>query len=407
MNRLFNIIVSAALVSFAPSCGNRGDNGNEHGHDHGEEMGHGHIEGEEHSHRHAEEHGGEHEGAIEFSREQAEAAGLRTEIAAPRGFSGVFRTGGEILPALGDEATVTATASGIVSFSIDRNSRTRLVPGAKVLNGSTLMWVSAKEMPDGDPAGKAEAAYIAAKKEYERASSLAATGAVSQKALEQAELAFKNALAEYEAFKDRYGDNGVELKSKMTGYVKQLLVNEGDYVSAGQPVAVITQNRYLQLRADVPERYFGRIASVSGANFRPSYSSATYSVKNLGGRKVSAGKASASGTFYIPVIFEFPNTGDFLPGAYADVYLIDSYEDNVISVPESALTEEQGVYFVYIKVCEEDYKKQEVKTGRSDGIRREILSGIDEGDEVVVEGVFQVKLASVSGVVPEGHSHNH
>ena len=71
------------------------------------------------------------------------------------------------------------------------------------------------------------------------------------------------------------------------------------------------------------------------------------------------------------------------------------------------MLEEQGVYSVFVKVCESESRKREVRTGRTDGLRREILSGLNEGDEVVTAGTGQVRLASMSGVVPEGHSHNH
>ena len=37
----------------------------------------------------------------------------------------------------------------------------------------------------------------------------------------------------------------------------------------------------------------------------------------------------------------------------------------------------------------------------------EIVSGITGGEKVVTEGAVFVKLASNSGAIPEGHSHNH
>ena len=43
----------------------------------------------------------------------------------------------------------------------------------------------------------------------------------------------------------------------------------------------------------------------------------------------------------------------------------------------------------------------------SDGSRTAILHGLHGGEQVVVAGVYQVKLAALSGVVPEGHSHEH
>ena len=149
----------------------------------------------------------------------------------------------------------------------------------------------------------------------------------------------------------------------MAGYITQVIVNDGDYVEAGQPIAVVSQNNRLQLRADLPEKYWSSANRIYSANFKPSYASETFSLKNLGGRLISAGRTAAKGTFYIPVIFEFNNAGNFVPGAFCDIYLIEGQKDNVISVPETALTEEQGVYFVYLKVCETEYKKQEVKIG--------------------------------------------
>ena len=354
---------------------------------------HNHAGSDGHDHAESTAHGQSHApGIIEFSAVQAETAGLRTETVKAGPFSQAVKVSGEILPAQGDEITVVATTSGIVAFSNGltsrsavmpvsqasgpisqpsaqafRTVRTALVPGARITSGTSLAWISSRNMAEGDLALKAKATLDAAAREYERASALVESGAISRKEFEQAQL---------------------------------------DYVNAGQPLLTITRNRLLQLRADVPQKYYAALRNVSDANFRPAYSDETYSIKALGGRLVSAGR-SAAGTFYIPAIFEFSNTGDFVPGSYSDIYLIGSREDGIISVPESALLEEQGVYSVFVKVCESEYRKREVRTGRTDGLRREILSGLNEGDEVVTAGTGQVRLASMSGVVPEGHSHNH
>jgi multidrug efflux pump subunit AcrA (membrane-fusion protein) len=54
---------------------------------------------------------------------------------------------------------------------------------------------------------------------------------------------------------------------------------------------------------------------------------------------------------------------------------------------------------------EEGYKKQEVMLGQNNGERVQILSGLKNGDKVVTKGVYQVKLAATSSVMPEGHAH--
>lgn len=362
-----------------------------------------HDEREEHAeHKH-----GHAAGVVEFSAERAAAAGLETEKVTPGTFGAVIRTSGEILPAQGDEAVVVATTSGTVTLGGRAfGNAASILPGTKIAKGQILAVISAREMADGDPIAKSRAAYEAARKEFERAGELLKSNAVSRKAYEQAEKEYGQAKAEYDAINGKASDKGLSVTSPLTGYVKQLFVSEGEYVTAGQPIAEVTMNRRLQLRADLPEKYWAEAGRMTGANFKPSYSDTAYNVKNLGGRMVAAGRASADGSFYIPVIFEFNNAGNFIPGAFCEIYLIEGQRENIISVPETALVEEQGVYSVYVKVCSDEYRKQEVKTGESDGIRREIVSGLKDGDEVVTRGAYQVKLASVSGTIP-GHTHNH
>ena len=341
-----------------------------HSHDAHDHEGHSHDSHDEHAHE---------PGVVEFTEERAKAAGLETEMVKGGAFSAVIRTSGD---------------------------QSRLLPGSRVAEGQAIAVISAKNMADGDPVAKSAAAYEAAKKEFERAESLIKVNAISQKAYDQAKKEYETTKAEYDAYASKAGAKGLSLMSPMTGYVKEVLVNEGDYVTSGQPVAIVSQNRRLQLRADLPEKYWASANRIIGANFRPSYSEETYSVKNLGGRMISAGRSAAQGSFYIPVIFEFNNTGNFIPGAFCEMYLIEGQKDNVISVPETALIEEQGVYSVYVKICKTEYRKQEVKIGESDGLRRETLKGLNEGDEVVTVGAYQVKLASVASAIP-GHSHEH
>lgn len=369
-----------------------------HSHDAHNHEGHSHDSHDEHAHE---------PGVVEFTEERAKAAGLETEIVKGGVFSAVIRTSGEILPAQGDETAVVATTSGVITLGDKAaGNKSRLLPGSRVAEGQAIAVISAKNMADGDPVAKSAAAYEAAKKEFERAESLIKVNAISQKAYDQAKKEYETAKAEYDAYASKAGAKGLSLMSPMTGYVKEVLVNEGDYVTSGQPVAIVSQNRRLQLRADLPEKYWASANRIIGANFRPSYSEETYSVKNLGGRMISAGRSAAQGSFYIPVIFEFNNTGNFIPGAFCEVYLIEGQKENIISVPETALIEEQGVYSVYVKICKTEYRKQEVKIGESDGLRREILKGLNEGDEVVTVGAYQVKLASVASAIP-GHSHEH
>ena len=168
----------------------------------------------------------------------------------------------------------------------------------------------------------------------------------------------------------------------------------------------ITQNRRLFLRADVSEKYYPYLRTIGSANFCTPYNNKVYTLKGLNGRLLSYGKASGDNGYYVPVTFEFDNKGDIIPGSFVEIFLLSSPMENVIALPHTALTEEQGSFFVYLQVDEEGYKKQLVTLGADNGERVQILSGIKAGDKVVTQGAYQVKLAGATNAIP-AHSHEH
>lgn len=407
MKHLFTGMLLAFLLG---ACGNHEGHNHEHdghdheaeGHNHQEEAAHGHEDHEHEGHNHeaeAESHAG-HSDEIILSKEKAAAAGVTAEVVQPGTFYNVITTNGHILAAQGDETVVTANVAGIVSF--DRP----VTEGMQVSKNGTLFTLVSEHLQDGDPVKRARIAYETAKEELERAEKLVEQKIVSQKDFNSIKERYENACIAYEALAPNAGQKGVAIKAPIGGYLKSCLVKEGDYVSVGQPVASITQNRKLYLRADVSERYYGVLSTIRSANFKPSYSEETFSLKELDGRLLSYGKATDDAAYYIPVTFEFANRGNIVPGAFAEVYLLSDERQNVISLPVSAITEEQGLNFVYIQLDETCYKKQEVTLGCTDGNRVEITSGLKGGESVVTQGAIHVKLASASNAIP-AHSHSH
>ncbi|NDV65633.1 efflux RND transporter periplasmic adaptor subunit [Bacteroides sp. 224] len=370
--------------------------GCDHDHDHDQE--HNHDHDHDHNHGHSHEEGNSDE--IVLSKEKAEAAGVKSAVIKPGTFNQVIKTSGQVLAAQGDEATAVATVAGVVSF------RNRLLEGMSVNKGSSLLTVSAKNMVDGDPIQKARVTFEKAQKEFERMQALVKNKIVSEKDFNQAELEYQNARISYEAVAKNHSTGGQMIISPITGFVKNILVKEGDYVEVGQPVVSITQNRKLFLRAEVSEKYYSHLHTISSANFKTPYNNAVYQLNDLGGRLLSFGKAAGDNSYYVPVTFEFDNKGDILPGSFVEIYLLSSPINNVISLPHSALTEEQGSFFVYQQLDDECYKKQEVTLGADNGESIQILTGISAGERIVTHGAYQVKLASASNVLP-AHSHEH
>lgn len=344
----------------------------------------------------------EHSNEIVFTKQQAEAIGLKVEEVVPETFRQVIKTSGQIVSAQGDETTIVATSNGIVSFTNPSISE-----GAAIKAGEAIVTISSSNILEGDPVIKAKIAYETAQKEFQRAGELMKDNLISIKDYEQIQSRYEIAKTVYEAQASNITADGIMITSPINGYIRNRLVSQGEYVSVGQPVASVSKNSRFQLRAEVSENYFKDLKNISDANFKTAYDNRVYKLSELNGRLLSFGKTSGGQSFYIPVTFEFDNSGDIITGSYADVYLLSVPVENVISVPVSAITEEQGMFFVYIQLDDEGYEKQEVTVGQNNGERVQIISGLEEGDKIVTKGAYHIKLAAISSIIPEGHGHSH
>lgn len=401
---------SALLISLSACGSGTSHDKHEHAHEHAENEAHAHEHEDAHDHEaevdgahvHDEHAEGEaaHGDEIILTPEKAKAAGVVVKDIQPSTFRQVIRTSGEVLAAQGDEATVVATTAGIVSFP------TPMVEGKSVGKGSNLMVVSARNLAEGEPAERARIAYEAAKDEYDRAQKLVDSGIVSKKEFATIKETYENARLGYEALVFQAGKTGQRILAPISGYVKTCLVKEGDYVTVGQPLMTLTQNRRLFLRAEVSERYYKYLSGVVSANFKTPYDDRVYALDELHGRVLSYGKSTDDSLFYLPITFEFDNRVDVVPGSYVEIYLLSGEMKDAMVLPKTAITEEQGVNFVYLQVDAEGYKKQEVKLGADNGREVQVLSGVHAGDKVVVEGAYHVKLASASNAIP-AHTHEH
>lgn len=372
-----------------------------HKHEHEE----GHVHGAE-PHSHSEdEHTASpspHTDEIIFTKAQAEKTDFKVEEVQPKTFQQVIKTTGQVLPAPGDEAVIVATSNGVVSFN-----NKRLSEGAAVHKGETVFTIMSKNIAEGDHYSKIKAGYERARAEYQRAESLVKDKIISQREYEAVKLEYENAKIAFDAVSGNRTANGVGVTSPLQGFVKNILVKEGEYITVGQPLATVSQNKRLVLRAEVSEKYYHTLKNINSANFKTPYDNKVYVLSELNGRILSFGKGSNSGSFYIPVSFEFDNKGEVVPGAFVEVFLLAGAQENTLTLPVSALTNEMGVFYVYVQLDEEGYRKQEVTVGGNNGKEVQILKGLHAGDRVVTRGAYQVKMASASGAIPHGHSHEH
>lgn len=339
------------------------------------------------------------DGLIVLAHDQVVKLGVESTVIRPGEFSEILKVSGEISAMPGSEGVVAARQAGIVKFAPGISA------GMEVSAGRPIATVSARGMSGGDPVEAARVAYQAAKRELDRLSPLHKEGIVSTRDYNAALQRVDEARV---AMGTASGGGGSAATSPVSGVITSLDVVDGQYVEAGQTIATLSSNNALTLRADLPESAAPRLHEITGARFRPSYSDEVTDVLEAGGQMISSTPMSGSAKGYIPVYFSLPKgKGELINGSYCEVFLLGAPRRDVIAVPEGSLSEQQGKYFVYVEEEPGHYEKRPVALGPTDGLRREILSGVRAGDKVVSKGMAFVKLAETSGAVPEGHSHSH
>jgi RND family efflux transporter MFP subunit len=343
--------------------------------------------------------------SIAFTKEQSWKIDFATELPVSAPFGQVIKTTALVENSPDEEELIAAKTSGIVRFA-----NKLLTEGQGVSAGQNLFIVSADELADNNSAtrfAEVKNNYEKAKSDFERMTELAKEKIISEKELLEGRTNYENAKAAFDNLNSHFNPKGQTVKSTKSGFIKQLFAQNGQFVEAGQPLVSVTKNQKLILRANVQQKYAPALALVNSAILRIPGSGQTFTLEELGGKILSYGKSAQSGHFLIPVVLQVNNTGIFTPGAFAEVFLKADGGAPALVVPNPAIMEEQGNYFVFVQVNPELFEKREIVPGNSDGQRTEIRSGLGTENRVVTRGAVLVKLAQSSGArdAHSGHVH--
>ena len=252
-----------------------------------------------------------------FTKEQSWKTTFSTGYPVRKPFGQVIKTTAQIQSAQGDEALVTSKTSGVISLSVNG-----ITEGINVSNGQALLTIKGSGFAENNSAvrfAEAQNNFEKASADYERARLLAEDKIVSEKQLLEVKTQYENARSVYENLKQNFNASGQTVSSPITGFVKQLFVRNGQYVETGQPIAVISQNKSMLLRAEVQQKYARYLMSIATANLRTIEDNKTYTLEELNGKVLSVGKSTTTDNFLIPVTLQINNVGSFVPGGFVEI----------------------------------------------------------------------------------------
>ncbi len=252
----------------------------------------------------------------------------------------------------------------------------------------------------------AEVALAEVREQYRRAENMAKAGLISQEELDakQAQLDTAEVVLEKEAVRLKYKtiDNArhryeraqTELKeaqlrlqfttvsAPITGVVSQREVEQGQFIQKNQHLLTMVNPSWLLARTFLPEKFSSRVIVGQDAYVE---TEALQEARFAGEVKLISPVVEAeSGTFKVTI--ELSNPPPTLkPGMFATVLIRVATREQTLVIPKRALTLDSSQPTVF-RFEKGRARRVALKVGLTDNNRVEVLSGLSEGDEVIVVG---------------------
>jgi RND family efflux transporter MFP subunit len=198
----------------------------------------------------------------------------------------------------------------------------------------------------------------------------------------------------------------LELRAPIAGIVNRLHASVGEMVAPNTAVVHLIDPSMVWIEARIPEIHLGRLDTGIDTLYERLDALGIYRViENRSG--VYLGLEVDPQTRTAPITFEVQNGVDPLRiGQSVRLHVGTARAEQALALPDAAIVEEAGRPVAFIQVSGETFEKRELVLGIRDGPWVQVLEGVAEGERVVTEGAYVVRLASVSSVLPaHGHAH--
>ena len=236
---------------------------------------------------------------------------------------------------------------------------------------------------DNSSLAQAKAQYENAKTSFERSDELYKFGGESKAAWESVKTQYEVAKLTYENLLEN-----TTLVSPISGVITARNYDNGDMVG-GQPIFVVQQISPAKVIINVSENLYSYLKKGMPVSIElDALPEQTFEGKI---HRITPSIDAATHTFPVEIII--PNGKEQIkPGMYARVTMKYGTRPNVV-VPDRAVVKMlgSGDRFIYVYKADGTVSYQKVELGRRMNDKYEILSGIADGDEVVVTGQAALK----------------
>lgn len=242
-----------------------------------------------------------------------------------------------------------------------------------------------------------DAEYNAAKAQYERLRGIA--DIVAKKDLTEAKARFETAAKNKRLFDANAAGNVrstkiITLTAPISGVVGTFNFSLGAVVSAGQTLFEITNLDRVFVEAQVFGKDAAKLKSIQKIT---ASSNAPTDTTEYNLRAVSTPQQVNPENQSQVVLFEVANAnGHFKIGENINVRIYSNNYTKQIIIPDEAIADVNGKPAVFIKDGAEVYSISYVNKGISNGKLVNIIKGVEEGERVVTNGVYQMKTMFIN-----------
>jgi membrane fusion protein (multidrug efflux system) len=238
-----------------------------------------------------------------------------------------------------------------------------------------------------------------AEQAWERAQQLEKSQLISPEEYEQARTRFETARAQFEG--DRIQMGYTEVRAPFAGLVVARYVDLAEQISPGTPMFRLSDFDPLLCPIQVPERDLSRIEIGQSAYLEvEAWPDERFAAEVLRIRPVVD---AATGT--VRVTLSVAGRGKLRPGMFADVFVETDRREAVLVMPKAALSVDSIGDTVYV-AADGIASRREVELGFAEGDFVEAISGLADGEQVVVVGQdglsdgTPIQVLSADGAAP-------
>ncbi|WP_270934266.1 efflux RND transporter periplasmic adaptor subunit [Falsiroseomonas oryzae] len=275
-----------------------------------------------------------------------------------------------------DAVTITAKVTGIVQ-------NIRFQEGQRVREGEQLVDLDAAALRA--ELDQARALFDDARTQLVRARQLQPGQAITQARLDQLEALGRQAEGRVRQAQARLEE--LMVTAPFAGRVGLRQVSVGALVQPGTVVTTLDDISRVRVEFSVPEIYVARVRPGSLVLAR----AAAFGDRRFDGRVAVVDTRIDTATRTVRVISEFDNADEALkPGLFMTVEVEMERRDNALLIAEEALDPIGDRNYVYV-IRDNRARRVEVRLGQRLPGEVEVLSGVREGEPVVVRGIQRLR----------------